>query len=94
MESITGQKIKISREDENAKPLIQEIKSTSAEAAVGEVKNEEKAVEVLPSYYPFNWDTAVKVEGVHQFFHTKEFVFINMPMKGYSKLCDVHYALS
>jgi hypothetical protein len=51
-------------------------------------------VEVLPSFYPFIWETAIKVEGVHQFFHTKEFVFVNMPMKGYSKICDVHYALS
>lgn len=95
LESVTGQKIKISREDDNAKPLIQEIKSssTSTETAVAETKNEEKPVEVLPSYIPFNWDTAVKVEGVHQFFHTKEFVFLNMPMKGYSKLCDVRYAL-
>ena len=49
---------------------------------------------MLPSFIPFNWEAAIKVEGVHQFFHTKEFVFVNMPMKGYSKICDVHYALS
>jgi CS domain len=34
------------------------------------------------------------VEAAHQFFHTKEFVFINFNMKGYSKLTDVRYALS
>ena len=45
-------------------------------------------------YPPFNWDSAVKVEAAYQFFHTKEYVFVNLQMKGYSKICDVHYSLS
>jgi hypothetical protein len=94
MEAVTGQKIKISKEEGSEKPLIQEIKSISDDNTITEANEEKPHVEPLPSFYPFNWDTAIKVEGVHQFFHTKEFVFVNMPMKGYSKLCDVHYALS
>ena len=34
------------------------------------------------------------MEARHQFYHTKEMVFVNFPMKGYSKLMDVRYALS
>jgi hypothetical protein len=34
------------------------------------------------------------VEAKHQFYHTKEHVFVNFPMKGYSKLTDIRYALS
>ncbi len=94
MESETGQKIKISKEDGTGKPLIQEIKSISEDNTTTDTNEEKPHVEPLPSFYPFNWETAIKVEGVHQFFHTKEFVFVNMPMKGYSKICDVHYALS
>ena len=95
MESVTGQKIKISKEEGSGRPLIQEIKSISDDTTDATLPNEvQPPVEVLPSFYPFIWETAIKVEGVHQFFHTKEFVFVNMPMKGYSKICDVHYALS
>lgn len=45
-------------------------------------------------YAPFDWASAVKVDATFQFFHTKDYVFVNLPMKGYSKLVDVHYALS
>ena len=42
----------------------------------------------------FSWETAERVEAKHQFFHMKEFVIINLQMKGYSKTTDVRYALS
>ena len=59
------------------------------------VENEGKQVaDEMPIVTIFKWDEAIKVEAAHQFFHTKEFVFINFNMKGYSKICDIRYGLS
>ena len=57
------------------------------------LKSEESA-EPIKIFKPFNWEEAERVEAKHQFYHTKDNVFVNFPMKGYSKLMDIRYALS
>ena len=56
-----------------------------------ESQTEEAPIKI---FRPFNWEEAERVEAKHQFYHTKENVFVNFPMKGYSKLMDIRYALS
>ena len=42
----------------------------------------------------FDWYLAPRVQAKFQFFHQKEFVFLNLNFKGYNKQTDVRFALS
>ena len=102
MESAEGKLIKIRPgEDSGKKPLIQEIKSEPSVEVPGvalpdSIKSleTEESSEPIKIFKPFNWEEAERVEAKHQFYHTKDNVFVNFPMKGYSKLMDIRYALS
>lgn len=99
LETKTGHLLKLGKENGEGKPLIQEIKTIAPVNQVvdgpSQIAQVEKVKEdIVPVVVPFKWDEAVKVEAAHQFFHTKEFVFVNFNMKGYNKITDIRYALS
>ncbi|CDW74714.1 UNKNOWN [Stylonychia lemnae] len=81
-----------------SKPLIQEIKQNSQgneKTSQAEQKIQENE-SILPQVKQqvFDWDKTERIQAKFQFFHQKEFVFINLNFKGYNKLTDVRFALS
>lgn len=68
------------------KPLITEIGSGPS---ITEDKKEKEIVDV-----PFSWTDAQRIELKPQFIAQADFVFLNLPLKGYKPDEDVRYALS
>lgn len=83
-------RLKTSAQDQQSrKPLIQELSSNAALPT--EIKPD---IASRQEQAPFSWCTATQVDLKPQFISQADYVFINLPLRGYNKETDIRYALS
>jgi len=75
------------------KPLITEI-APSDESAAERTRKEAEAKKIAEVEVKFDWETATRVELKPQYIAQSDFIFLNLPLKGYKKDEDIRYALS